>query len=226
MTDESTVANAQRIYSLGSSGALFAANRTEDLRKSIKAFVTHAQLPEVVRITCETLHAAWQLAECECTKEITVGDEPQGERKRKRTKIDSFTGETDTPTAAWAAASFALISRLALIVLPALPVHLLDENALVKLKNSILKAWDLIVIRAIKLTIGNGTSKISWSMQLVSSAGLKLHHALSHSVFRPCLPTVEDHATHIQAAVVRPDSSPELVVECVSYSECFCKAYS
>jgi hypothetical protein len=213
---DSTVADARRVYFLGSSGALFTLNREEELRRAVKAFVTFAQLPEVVRLLCESLHIAWQLVEMECTKGVQSTDEPPAERKRKRAKVDPFTGETESPIATWAAVSFALLARMASIALPALPIHLLDASSMGRLRDSIHKCWKLVIRPAIGLT-GDVATANSWPGQLVSSAALKLHHALSHSVYLSNLPVTEELSTHIQKVLTMHDSvQPELLVECVS----------
>ena len=207
-----SVDEARQVYILGTNGALFAPAHVEDLRKSMKAYLTFTQIPGVVRVLCEALYYAWQSVEAECKGEKKDVD-GYGERKKKRPKVDPFTGDTGAPVASYSAVSFSLISRLASIVLPTLATHSLDERTAEGLQGSIRKAWDLVIRPSIKLSVQPGRKL--WSSEMSCAAGLGLHHALSFNASLLCPPCEEDLWAEVLGLVTNAESLPELKLECV-----------
>jgi|ERR1700722_8387327 len=194
------------VYQISSSGPLFHAFHLERLEKCVHHFLTSGQTVEVVRSVLKILRD-------DLESYHSLDDSGSGTERRKKLEADA----TRIRNPEDLAIAFSLSTRLASIILTAIPFHsttdpvrhdvyrLLDEAQTSFIRPSLNK-----MLKATQNTPSHDT----WAIQIVTAASLRLWHNLdrmpgSHSHYDPILWTT------LLEAMGRTEILPELHYELV-----------
>ena len=212
-----SLTDAQAQYQALFSSAVMHDIFLEKMSKAIHNFMTENQCVTTTKHAFEAVKNAWELA-YEGTKE----------KEEKRNSMSMDVDNLSAP-AGESSVRFALITRLASVVLSSLPTHSLSPSTLQGVQKSLLSFRSDVLhhdiskcLKALKKKRKKGSSgseKVdAWAIEIMLSALLRILYAMnvSRNLTVPTMEVVEkDHARLIEVMIPSEDLLPELTLEVV-----------
>lgn len=214
------------MYRLASSGPFFDFVYLDKFAKCIQTSLTPGQVLDTVQDVIKDFRASYD--DFKEQYAMFIADSGEGARKKRRKDSPTKSTHADLEIIA---VSFALLSRTAAVIFPALPMHLLLNDAQETIRAVVSEAYSTVVINALQNSvdaIGKYDRNSIWAAQLVTASALHFHYALTTA--RNLRLQLEDNdiGVSLQAmltACASEDTVPELAVEIVCpKSSCFVTA--